>query len=69
MAEINVMLNGMYRAVAPGTTIAGLLTQLNLPRQRIAIEYNGSVLPKDDPGDAALKEGDQLEIVEIVGGG
>lgn len=69
MADINVLLNGMYRPVASGATIADLLVELNLPREKVAIEYNGRVLPKSDPVAISLNEGDQLEIVEIVGGG
>jgi thiamine biosynthesis protein ThiS len=69
MAGINIMLNGLYREVTEGTTIATLLTELELPRPRVAIEYNGKVLPKDDPAEVTVKEGDQIEIVEMVGGG
>lgn len=69
MAGMNIMLNGLYREVAEGTTIATLLVELELPRPHVAIEFNGKVLPKDDPAELALKDGDQIEIVEMVGGG
>jgi sulfur carrier protein len=69
VAGMNIMLNGLYREVADGTTIATLLVELELPRPRVAIEFNGKVLPKDDPAETALKDGDQIEIVEMVGGG
>ncbi len=69
MAGMNIMLNGLYREVAEGTTIASLLTELELARPHVAIEFNGKVLPKDDPAETTLKDGDQIEIVEMVGGG
>ncbi len=36
---------------------------------KIAIEINGSILPKSEYSGAVLKDGDKVEIVSFVGGG
>lgn len=36
---------------------------------KIAIEINGSILPKSEYNGAVLKDGDKVEIVSFVGGG
>jgi len=36
---------------------------------RVAVELNREIVPRDRWGDTSLKEGDRLEIVHFVGGG
>ena len=52
-----------------GTTIADLVTQLNLTGRRLAVEVNREIIPKSLHGDVALNEGDVVEIVHAIGGG
>jgi thiamine biosynthesis protein ThiS len=66
---IEVIVNGAAQAVAPGTTVDGLLERLGLPRERIAVELNRRVVRKAAWPEARLAEGDRVEIVHFVGGG
>ncbi|HEV2397268.1 MAG TPA: sulfur carrier protein ThiS [Candidatus Sulfotelmatobacter sp.] len=50
-------------------TLAALAEQLGMKADRVAIELNREIAPRDRWAEMALKEGDQLEIVHFVGGG
>ncbi|MCK5886421.1 MULTISPECIES: sulfur carrier protein ThiS [Alcanivorax] len=52
-----------------GSTIADLVTQLNLAGRRLAVEVNRDIVPKSRHADFVLKDGDVVEIVHAIGGG
>ncbi|MCK0154669.1 sulfur carrier protein ThiS [Alcanivorax sp. S6407] len=52
-----------------GTTIADLVTQLELTGRRLAVEVNREIIPKSQHGEFTLNEGDVVEIVHAIGGG
>lgn len=64
-----LLFNGERREVAEGITLLQLVTTLNLPPERIAVELNQSVVRRVDWPTVALQESDRLEIVHFVGGG
>jgi thiamine biosynthesis protein ThiS len=66
---IEITVNGEARSVAPGTTVGGLLDELGMPRERVAVELNRRVVRKAEWAAAELASGDRLEIVHFVGGG
>ena len=66
---MTLTLNGAAVTLDEGLTVAALLQQLELPRERVAIERNGSILPKAAYEETRLAQGDRLEIVQFVGGG
>jgi sulfur carrier protein len=66
---MNVALNGEARRLDSGTTVAELLRSLELEGKPVAVERNGSTVPKSDHARTALAEGDRVEIVTFVGGG
>ena len=61
--------NGQPREAPAGQTVAALLSVLELPRERVAVELNGAILPRDRYGETTLRDGDSLEIVQFIGGG
>lgn len=67
--EIEILINGEPRRVAPQTTVAELVTSLKLTPERLAIELNLSILPRSAWAETELRVGDRLEIVHFVGGG
>lgn len=69
MTEIAITLNGEPRRVAAGTSVAALLSQLELPAEKVAVERNLAIVPRSTFGDVMLADGDALEIVHFVGGG
>ncbi len=64
----SITLNGApHRSAA--ATIADLVRELELVPEKVAVERNGAIVPRSTLGQAALAEGDMLEIVHFVGGG
>jgi sulfur carrier protein len=50
-------------------TLAALVETLGMKSDRVAIELNRDIVPRDRWADTQLNEGDRLEIVHFVGGG
>jgi sulfur carrier protein len=65
---MNIKLNGEDRQIACGT-VAELLTEMEIPRQGVAVEVNLKIVKKADYDSCAICEGDVVEIVNFVGGG
>ena len=66
---MEVQVNGQSRNLAGACTVASLLEELNLAGQPCAVEINASVVPKREHSERALRDGDTVEIVTLVGGG
>jgi sulfur carrier protein len=66
---INIQLNGEPQQVAAQCSISQLLQNLALDVQRIAVERNQKILPKSQYANTYLTAGDQLEIIQAIGGG
>ena len=67
MATIQV--NGEYRGVSDGQTVAALLHELDIRVDRVAVELNLEILDRDDFDSRGLREGDRLEILSFIGAG
>jgi len=67
--KINLVLNGKPRALAVETTLVQLLADLGVDRRTIAVAVNGDVLPRNQYDGVVLHDGDQIEVVRMVGGG
>jgi len=52
-----------------GSSIASLLEKLSVSAPRVAVERNREIVAKADYASTRLSEGDELEVVEFVGGG
>ena len=50
-------------------SLAELITKLELPAARIAVELNREVVRRNDWSGTMLSENDRIEIVHFVGGG
>ena len=66
---IEITVNGEPREVPSGTTVEALVSMLELPRERVAVELNRAVLRRAEWPAATLAPGDVLEVVHFVGGG
>lgn len=69
MQEIEIQLNGQPFHVAPGSTVAGLVRQLQLAEDRVAVELDCQIVRRAEWSDQLLQPGSRIEIVQIVGGG
>lgn len=69
-SALALTVNGERREVAPGTTLASFLAELELDPRMIVVERNRTILrDRDAYASCALADGDTLEIVHFVGGG
>jgi thiamine biosynthesis protein ThiS len=66
---MKVYVNGESKDLSGTSSLAELITQLDLPAARIAIELNREVVRRNDWGSTILQDDDRIEIVHFVGGG
>jgi thiamine biosynthesis protein ThiS len=66
---ICVMLNGDRFELTAEMTVRDLLRQLNIDPHRVAVERNLVVLKRAAFDSTVIAEGDQIEVVNFVGGG
>ncbi|MBR3771108.1 MAG: sulfur carrier protein ThiS [Clostridium sp.] len=64
-----IQLNGEYLAGYDNKSLAQLISDLHYDITKIAVECNGSIIPKSLYKTSVLNENDVLEIVTFVGGG
>jgi thiamine biosynthesis protein ThiS len=69
MGWMNVFINGDTRLIESSFTLAALVESLGMKPDRVAVERNREIVPRDQWLTTELAEGDQLEIVHFVGGG
>lgn len=66
---VNIVLNGEPFKLERPVTVSKLLEQLNIDPRRVAVEHNLVVLKRPAYDSTLLKEGDEVEVVNFVGGG
>ena len=66
---MKVFVNGEPKDIEGEPSLMELITHLDLPAARIAIELNREVVRRSDWGRTMLKDEDRIEIVHFVGGG
>ena len=66
---MRIMLNGDEHELAGPLTVTALLEALAIDPRRVAVEHNLVVLKRDAFRTTMVGEGDQVEIVNFVGGG
>jgi thiamine biosynthesis protein ThiS len=67
--SLRVYINGDSLELSDPTTLAELITDLDLPAARIAVELNRAVVRRSEWSTTMLKDEDRIEIVHFVGGG
>lgn len=66
---MKLTINGEPQTLPQPVTVAELLAKLGHDARRIAVEVNREVVPQKQHAARRLGEGDQVEIVTLVGGG
>ena len=66
---MTIVLNGDPREVAGPLTLTALLAHLNVDPRRVAVEHNLNVVKRANYDSTQIQDGDQIEIVNFVGGG
>jgi sulfur carrier protein len=68
--KLHLTINGQRRDFDLNpSTLAALVDALGMKPDRIAVELNRDIVPRDRWSETLLEDGDQLEIVQFVGGG
>jgi thiazole synthase len=67
--KIEIRLNGETHQLPTSLNIVQLLEHFDLPKDRVAVERNRTIVPKANWEAVAVSSGDELEIVHFVGGG
>ena len=66
---MKIRLNGEPYHVDGEPTVSQLLTRLDIDSRRVAVEHNLIVLKRHLYDSTTVREGDEIEIVNFVGGG
>ena len=66
---MTIRVNGEPIELPAPLSVAALLAQLDIDRRRVAVEHNGLVVKRDRYESLLVRAGDEIEIVNFVGGG
>jgi sulfur carrier protein len=66
---IALQVNGKRVELDAPTPLLDYLEKLGVNPRAVAVEHNGQILERSAFSSVTLREGDQVEIVRMVGGG
>ncbi len=64
-----IQLNGKKITIMQKTSVFDLLAKYKLEKKNIAVEHNGTIVPKTRYKNKIIKNNDKIEIVHFIGGG
>ena len=65
---MTLTINGETR-VTEAVTVSDFLASIGLPSQLVVVEHNGEIVRRDHYGEQPLRDGDILEVVQMMAGG
>lgn len=66
---MKIIINGETRDCTSPLTLSELIHQMNMKSDRVAVELNRNIIPREKWTQIQLADNDHLEIVQFVGGG
>jgi sulfur carrier protein len=66
---VHITLNGEPFEIDQPLSVVALLERLEIDARRVAVEHNLTIIKRHRFPDVIVDEGDQVEIVNFVGGG
>lgn len=66
---MTIRVNGEPLEVPGPVTITALLARLDIDPRRVAVEHNLIVVKRERYDSVVVEQGDEIEIVNFVGGG
>lgn len=66
---MSIIVNGDPSDVAPGTTVAELVSRLDLPSRGVAVAVDAEVIPRGAWETFAVADGARVEVLIAVQGG
>jgi sulfur carrier protein len=67
--NVEIILNGEPYTIDQPLTVVALLERLDIDSRRVAVEHNLAIVKRHRFPDVVIGDGDQVEIVNFVGGG
>ena len=64
-----VRINGKHYKLTEYSYISEILKELNLNKDKVVVEVNLNIIPREEYDNFIVKENDSLEILSFVGGG
>lgn len=66
---MNIIINGERKEFSTKLSVAELLLQIGIDSRKVAVERNLQLVKRTEYEATALADGDEIEIVNFVGGG
>ena len=66
---MSVVVNGEPRELEPGTTVAGLVELLGMPRRGVAVALDGEIDRRGEWDTCAVPDGARVEVLTAMQGG
>ncbi len=66
---MTVIINGEKKEIDDSLNLLEVVQLFSQHNQAIIVELNGIIIKKDKSSDITLKEGDIVELIQMVGGG
>jgi len=66
---IRIRLDGKEKIIEEGMTVMDLVRSLNLDPRRSLLQLNSTILEKALYSTTTLKDGDEINVIRIIGGG
>jgi thiamine biosynthesis protein ThiS len=66
---MQIKVNGEVKNLDTPISVAALAEELKLKPSQVAIERNLEIVPRSRYAEVLLNEGDEIEIVQFIGGG
>jgi thiamine biosynthesis protein ThiS len=67
--KIAITLNGEPYSLDGDLRVTALIERLKMRASRVAVEINREIVPKAKYAETVIKFGDEVEIINFVGGG
>lgn len=64
-----IRVNGEEKAYEQGMTLMELIEKMSFMPQRVAVEINLEIIPKNKYEETIINDNDEIEIVAFMGGG
>jgi thiamine biosynthesis protein ThiS len=66
---VQITLNGEPFEIEQPLSVVALLEKLDIDARRVAVEHNLAIIKRQRFSEVIVEDGDQVEIVNFVGGG
>ncbi len=66
---MKLLINGEQREFSEGLSLEDLIQKLGVRKETVVAEVNRKIVQNSQRGNCKLVEGDQVELIQFVGGG